>query len=109
MRLPTFLRGAVLLAVLAATACRTPRPPDPPGVPASVEDHYLGEIVKVQPELRYVVVQCPRLPKAGRTATVWRDGKSVAVIRFDGPSRAPFHTADIEQGQPRDGDEVTQP
>lgn len=106
MRLPTFLRGAVLLAGLAGTACRTPRPSD---APPPVEDAYVGEIVKTQPELRYVVVQCPRLPKVGLPATVWRDGKSVAVIRFDGPSRAPFHTADIEQGQPREGDEVTQP
>ncbi len=107
MRLPTPL---LLLVAGLLAGCATPGDRDPDRDDPPFRDTYVGEIVKVRPDLGYVVVQCPRLPTAGETATVFREGRRVAVIRFDArPPRPPFHTADIEQGRPRAGDEVTQP
>jgi hypothetical protein len=94
---------AVLLLTLSA-GCRTPPAPVQPPPPPSW--FMLGRIMHVNDGSRYVVVRCGGLPSPGEEATVFRGGQPVGRLRFSGPSRPPFATADVVEGRPQEGDAV---
>jgi hypothetical protein len=98
--------GVVWLAVIAA-GCTSPvvRLSSPPAS-ASGPTGNLGHVVRVNNDLKYVVVDSPHLPSAGIEARVYRDDTIVGTIRFDGLRDEAYGSADIESGRIRVGDRV---
>jgi hypothetical protein len=95
------------LAILLSGGCRTP----PPGSPATTVPPppvllTVGRVLNVNAARGYVVVECGSLPSPGEEAKVFRSDEVVARLRISGPSRPPFVTADIVDGQPQPGDTV---
>ncbi|OQW97808.1 MAG: hypothetical protein BWK77_00840 [Verrucomicrobia bacterium A1] len=94
-----------MVGVLLSSGCRTlpeaPAPTVPPPVLLTV-----GRVLSVNAERGYVVVECGSLPSPGEEAKVFRGEQAVALLRISGPSRPPFVTADIVDGQPQPGDTV---
>lgn len=68
----------------------------------------VGRIVKIHPELRFVVIEFSsgRLPEIGQVMDVYRENRKVATLRISGPHRNLFTVADIKSGSVRLGDEV---
>ena len=109
------------LMVLNLSGCTTASPVMGPTVATSGEgptsqesekpsestiDGELGTIVRVNNVDRYVIVDCRRLPSPGEEAKVVRNHWQAGTIRFSGPRRRPFASADIVTGQPEVGDLV---
>jgi len=87
-----------LAGLLALAGCRTPAPTQPARAVA------FGDVLRFHEQERFVVVFCEVLPSPGDEATVSRDDQPVARIRFTGPARPPYATADVLDGWPQRGD-----
>lgn len=66
----------------------------------------VGTVTSVHPDGDFVIIMCPRLPKAEAEAKVYRNGAMVALLKIDPMRRRPYVCADILAGEPRRGDVV---
>lgn len=79
-----------------APAVQTPPPPGPS----------LGEVIHVNKEMRYVVLQCTALPSPGEEIRVFRGDQTVGRLRVTGPVHDVFVAADVVEGDMRQGDRI---
>jgi hypothetical protein len=96
------------LVLLLGAGCSSPGPkaaatdpaaPVPPG-PS------VGEIIHVNREMGYVVLNCTALPSTGEEIRVFRGEQPVGLVRVTGPVHDVFAAADIVNGELRQGDRI---
>jgi hypothetical protein len=105
------LLSAGSFLALLATGCSSPGPAKPQAATAPVAapaapGPSLGEIIHVNRELGYVVVNCTALPSNGEELRVFRGEQPVGLVRVTGPVRDVFAGADIVEGEARQGDRL---
>ncbi|MFH0909868.1 MAG: hypothetical protein V1929_14000 [bacterium] len=66
----------------------------------------VGEIIHVNREMLYVVLNCAALPSPGEEITVFRGEQPVGRVRVTGPVHDVFAAADIIEGDARQGDRI---
>lgn len=100
---------AIVLWALAAAAGCSSAPARRDGAagsdPAAVRG-MVGRVVRVNPDLGYVIVRGRDLPSGGEEAKVFRQERQVGVVRFAGPVEHDWAAPDIVNGDPRPGDRV---
>ncbi|MBN1268642.1 MAG: hypothetical protein JXB04_03565 [Kiritimatiellae bacterium] len=99
------------LACLLCAGCGTLRgrraPAEPPPEPQIITRVVpAASVIRVNPEHRYVILECTVLPNAGEEAKVYRGDDVVAELRVTERRRGSFVAADILSGVPRAGDAV---
>ncbi len=98
-----------IACALATTGCSSPGPqkvePSAEAAPVTAGPS-LGEIIHVNRELGYVVLNCTALPTIGEEIRVFRGEHPVGRVRVTGPVRDVFAAADIVEGDARQGDRV---
>lgn len=94
---------------LLATGCASPGPdkvePSAATAPARPGPS-LGEVIHVNRELGYVVLNCTALPSIGEEIRVFRGEQPVGLVRVTGPVRDVMAAADIVEGEARQGDRI---
>lgn len=95
----------ICLCLLAAAVggCRTAvggRATDSGVIP----DEAWGQVVRVNSELGFVILDCLVPPRPGEELAVWRGETKVAWVRATERRRPPFVAADVIAGEPRRGD-----
>jgi len=87
-------------------------PTKPGGVRVDVSPAELGvavaKVVSVNSEHGFVVIDFGSqiMPAAGTQVAIFRGDKHVGTVRVTEPTRAPFGTADIVEGEAHVGDEA---
>lgn len=103
------LRMALALCLLTVAACATgQKPTSPPNQKSEPRPRsmWIGSVIRVNAEKRYVVIECAVLPRAGEEARVFRGEVAVGKVRFARQISFPYAAADVLEGEPATGDRV---
>jgi len=63
-----------------------------------------GRVVRINPEERYVILECTVLPIEGEVITLYRNNRVSGKVRAGRQSSGKFVAADIMEGDPITGD-----
>lgn len=72
--------------------------------PGDLQDEAFGQVVRVNAEQGFVILDCLAPPRPGEELAVWRGETKVAWVRATERRRPPFVAADVIAGEPRRGD-----
>lgn len=90
--------------ILLLAACATPQDS---AVTDSEHPYVLnqfGRIVRADPTLDYVILECAVLPDQGETFTVYRNGKTIGTVMTSRHRSGRYVAAEILGGRPLVGD-----
>jgi hypothetical protein len=93
----------------AVTAAEVPVPPAPAPAVESTQPAELpgaGRILRVNTKLHYVLLDVSGRLLAGQDVVVFRDGEAVGRLRISSPRQGRYASADILDGDVREGDLV---
>lgn len=95
----------ICLCLLAAAVvgCRTSAG-GRAGEAGALQEEAFGQVVRVNSELGFVILDCLVPPRPGEELAVWRGETKVAWVRATERRRPPFVAADVIAGEPRRGD-----
>ena len=98
----------VLLATMGCTGTKTVDDNGKPAVIVTPDSTLIGKVVFVNPAARYVVLGFPtgRMPAAGQSLHVFRDGMKVGEVKVAPLKRDENVVADITAGEAQLGDQV---
>jgi len=63
-----------------------------------------GQVVRINPEERYVILECTVLPIEGEVITLYRNKRISGKVRAGSQTSGKYVAADILEGEPMTGD-----
>lgn len=93
----SLLLGCAHTKTVKAGAAETPPAPAGPA---------LGEVIHVNREQGYVILECTALPSTGEVIKVYRNQRDIGRVRVTGPVYNVFVACDALDGEVRQGDKV---
>ena len=98
--------GSLCCVSLMLTGCNSPSVVQEGKKIASMQipQCIAGRVESVNREQRYIILRCSIAPPVGSEATVYRDHKKVAQVKFSSVRDYPCVSADILSGLPAIGD-----
>ena len=93
-----------MLGLLAASGCASTGGPAKPAPPEPHVNPMRGQVVRINPESRYVVLECTVLPSEGEVITLYGVDRTSSRVRVTAQRTGRFVVADIMDGWPAQGD-----
>lgn len=92
----------------APTVAGEPANQEKPGPRITPLQEVSGKVARVNPQLRFVVVDffLSEMPESDRRMSVYRKGQKVGEVKISGPARNNIVAADIIAGDAQVGDEI---